>query len=150
MAAFQGQIEEREAAVADREGRLALLDDEYRSFRDAARAREDDLSHELQDRLQQIGSLQGDIEAAGAALVEREAVLQGELARREAELSAQLDRQGRVLIPAKLREMAALDGAVLVSGRGECLEIWNLQRWQETDARLRQRRSTQTPSEDTR
>jgi len=63
---------------------------------------------------------------------------------------AQLDRQGRVLIPAKLREMAALDGAVLVSGRGECLEIWNLQRWQETDARLRQHRSAQSRSEDAR
>src|SRR4030042_1800192 len=61
--------------------------------------------------------------------------------------AARLDRQGRVLIPAKLREMAALDGAVLVSGRGECLEIWNLQRWQETDARLRQGRSTPTPRE---
>jgi len=60
---------------------------------------------------------------------------------------AQLDRQGRVLIPAKLRDMAALDGAVVVSGRGECLEIWDPQRWQETEARLRQRRSSRPNSE---
>ena len=63
---------------------------------------------------------------------------------------AQLDRQGRVLIPAKLRDMAALDGSVLVSGRGECLEIWNLQRWEETLARLSQRRFGQRSSEDAR
>lgn len=54
---------------------------------------------------------------------------------------AQLDRQGRVLIPIKLREKAALDGAVVVVGRGECLEIWNPQRWEETEARLAQGRS---------
>jgi MraZ protein len=52
---------------------------------------------------------------------------------------SQLDRQGRILVPAKLRELAELDGAVVVSGRGECLEIWNPQRWEETVSRLRQR-----------
>ncbi len=54
---------------------------------------------------------------------------------------AQLDRQGRVLVPIKLREKAALDGSVVVSGRGECLEIWNPQRWAETESRLAQGRS---------
>jgi len=50
----------------------------------------------------------------------------------------ELDRQGRVLVPAKLREKAALDGAVIVSGRGECLEIWNPQRWQAEETRMDQ------------
>ena len=57
---------------------------------------------------------------------------------------AQLDRQGRVLVPVKLRELAELDGAVVVSGRGECLEIWNHQRWEETVSRLQQRRSARS------
>ena len=63
---------------------------------------------------------------------------------------AQLDRQGRVLIPLKLREMADLDGAVVVSGRGECLEIWNPQRWEETVSRLQRHRLGQRTSEDER
>jgi MraZ protein len=42
----------------------------------------------------------------------------------------ELDRQGRILVPIKLREKNALDGVVVVCGRGECLEIWNPQRWE--------------------
>jgi MraZ protein len=41
---------------------------------------------------------------------------------------AELDRQGRILIPARLRETAELDGTVVVAGNRECLEIWNPQR----------------------
>jgi transcriptional regulator MraZ len=37
----------------------------------------------------------------------------------------ELDRQGRILIPARLREQAGLNGTVVVSGNRECLEIWN-------------------------
>ena len=44
---------------------------------------------------------------------------------------AELDRQGRILIPAPLREAARLDGAVVINGRRECLEIWNRDRWEE-------------------
>ena len=44
---------------------------------------------------------------------------------------AELDRQGRILIPSQLREAAQLNGAVVISGRRECLEIWNRDRWQE-------------------
>lgn len=43
---------------------------------------------------------------------------------------AELDRQGRILIPAQLREAAQLNGAVIVYGRGECLEVWNRDRWE--------------------
>lgn len=43
---------------------------------------------------------------------------------------AELDRQGRILIPSRLREKAQLNGAVVIWGRGECLDIWNRERWQ--------------------
>ena len=40
--------------------------------------------------------------------------------------NAELDKQGRVLIPPVLREWANLEGQVAVVGTGEGLEIWNL------------------------
>lgn len=43
---------------------------------------------------------------------------------------AELDRQGRILIPARLREQASLNGAVVVAGNRECLEIWNPELWE--------------------
>jgi MraZ protein len=42
---------------------------------------------------------------------------------------AELDRQGRVVVHPFLRQWADLNGAVIISGRGDCLEIWNPQRW---------------------
>jgi MraZ protein len=42
----------------------------------------------------------------------------------------ELDRQGRILIPAKFRETAGVNGAVIIAGRRECLEIWNPERWE--------------------
>ncbi len=44
-------------------------------------------------------------------------------------LDVELDRQGRVLLPPRLRQHGDLDGAVLIVGVGECLEIWNPKRW---------------------
>lgn len=44
---------------------------------------------------------------------------------------AQLDRQGRILLPAEYRREADLNGAVVIIGRRECLEIWNPQRWEQ-------------------
>lgn len=44
---------------------------------------------------------------------------------------AELDRQGRILIPQTLREEARLDGAVVINGRRECLEVWNRDRYEE-------------------
>ena len=41
---------------------------------------------------------------------------------------AELDRQGRILIPATLRERAAVEGRIVILGSLECLEIWNPQR----------------------
>jgi len=59
--------------------------------------------------------------------------LEGRRARRRFDAQSwdtELDRQGRILIPAKFRQWAALEGAVLIAGRRECLEIWNPQRWE--------------------
>lgn len=43
---------------------------------------------------------------------------------------AELDRQGRILVPARLREQAGLTGPVIVAGNRECLEIWDRTRWE--------------------
>jgi MraZ protein len=42
----------------------------------------------------------------------------------------ELDRQGRILIPSRLREKASLNGAVVIAGNRECLEIWNPEAWE--------------------
>ncbi len=41
---------------------------------------------------------------------------------------AQLDAQGRVLVPQILRDRAAMAGEVIVSGRLDHLEVWNHER----------------------
>lgn len=40
-------------------------------------------------------------------------------------LMTQMDPQGRILIPQKLREKAQILGDVVVLGRGDHLEVWN-------------------------
>ncbi|MFO7741532.1 MAG: division/cell wall cluster transcriptional repressor MraZ [Anaerolineae bacterium] len=39
------------------------------------------------------------------------------------------DNQGRVLIPPRLREYAALDGEVVVAGLNTHIELWNPEAW---------------------
>lgn len=41
---------------------------------------------------------------------------------------ADLDRQGRVLVPPQLRGYAGLEGSVVIIGAGEWLEIWDPER----------------------
>ena len=41
----------------------------------------------------------------------------------------EIDRQGRVLVPAGLREFAALDGDVVVVGARDHVELWEPRRW---------------------
>jgi MraZ protein len=48
---------------------------------------------------------------------------------------AELDRQGRILIPPKLRQKADVQGPVLIQGNLECLEIWNPERRKRQDAK---------------
>jgi len=45
-------------------------------------------------------------------------------------VEVELDRQGWVAIPAYLREFAGLDGAVLVNGAINRIELWNPEEWQ--------------------
>ena len=53
---------------------------------------------------------------------------EGRLLRRNffsAAYDAELDRQGRVLIPQQLRQFAGLTNQVVVSGAAEAIEIWD-------------------------
>ncbi len=43
----------------------------------------------------------------------------------------ELDKQGRILIPANLREYAGLEKEVTIIGVGDRIEIWNRERWEE-------------------
>ena len=43
----------------------------------------------------------------------------------------ELDKQGRFLIPVKLREVASLDRDVTIIGAGTRIEIWNKEKWEE-------------------
>ena len=49
-------------------------------------------------------------------------------------IDQKLDKQGRVQIPAGLRESAGLDKEVIVVGVAERIEIWNPSTWQELAA----------------
>lgn len=46
------------------------------------------------------------------------------------------DRQGRVLIPPRLREYAGLDGEVIITGIDTYIEVWNSQAWSEERERV--------------
>jgi MraZ protein len=48
----------------------------------------------------------------------------------------EVDRAGRILIPQFLRASAQLDGAAVMVGVGEYIEIWSLSRWQEQNSSL--------------
>ena len=47
-----------------------------------------------------------------------------------------LDKQGRVLIPPRLREYAGLDGEVLIAGLNTFIELWNPDIWTEERERI--------------
>ena len=44
------------------------------------------------------------------------------------------DGQGRILIPAKLREDAKLEKEVVINGASKCVELWNPERWAPIEA----------------
>jgi MraZ protein len=45
----------------------------------------------------------------------------------------ELDRQGRVAIPQSLREFAALQRDVVISGQFDRIEIWDVERWRQRE-----------------
>ena len=44
------------------------------------------------------------------------------------------DSQGRILIPANLREYAGLEKEVVINGASKCVELWNPERWAPIEA----------------
>jgi len=50
----------------------------------------------------------------------------------------ELDGQGRLIIPAKLRAYAELDSEVTVAGVRDHIEIWDRVAWQDYEAKLEQ------------
>lgn len=46
-------------------------------------------------------------------------------------IQCEVDKQGRILLPAKLRTAAGLEKDVVLAGVGERIEIWDKQRWEE-------------------
>lgn len=42
----------------------------------------------------------------------------------------EIDKQGRILLPANLREYAGITGEAVVAGMDTFLEIWSQERWQ--------------------
>lgn len=48
--------------------------------------------------------------------------------------SCELDKQGRILVPAALREYAGLEKEVVVTGNLERIEIWDKAKWDENSS----------------
>lgn len=48
--------------------------------------------------------------------------------------SVEVDKQGRVLLPANLREFAALEKDIVMIGVGSRIEIWSKERWNDEGA----------------
>lgn len=45
-----------------------------------------------------------------------------------------LDGQGRVALPAPLREYAGIEEEVVIAGANTCLELWNKEQWEQEKA----------------
>ena len=51
---------------------------------------------------------------------------------------ANIDGQGRVPLPASLREYAGIEDEVVIVGANNCFELWSIERWEEEKADSRQ------------
>lgn len=47
--------------------------------------------------------------------------------------TCELDRQGRILVPATLREFAGLEKDVVLAGNLDHIEVWSKSRWEENN-----------------
>jgi transcriptional regulator MraZ len=61
----------------------------------------------------------------------------------------ELDAAGRVMVPAFLVDHAALDRDVVVTGAGDCLEVWDRAAWRDYEPDLTNRITDITASLDT-
>jgi MraZ protein len=59
---------------------------------------------------------------------------------------ADLDGQGRILVPGRLREFAGLGGNAVVVGAAECLEIWEPDRWSQENELVEEQLETMLES----
>ena len=60
---------------------------------------------------------------------------------------AELDKQGRILLPAGLRRYAALEREAVIIGAADRAEIWDAVRWEDYNAAITQERITQAMEE---
>jgi len=51
-------------------------------------------------------------------------------------VDCEIDKQGRILLPARLRDYAQIKDNVVIAGVGRWLEIWSRENWQVEQARL--------------
>ncbi len=51
--------------------------------------------------------------------------------------AVEVDKQGRILLPAKLRQYASLEKDVTLIGAGNHVEIWSTDKWEEAMADVR-------------
>jgi MraZ protein len=61
-------------------------------------------------------------------------------------MDVELDSAGRVMLPAKFMEHAGISREVVITGAGECLELWDRSTWQDYDSDLTARASDLTAS----
>ena len=47
-----------------------------------------------------------------------------------------VDKQGRIVIPANLRESAGLSKEAMIIGASSHIEIWDKQRWEDTSSKV--------------
>lgn len=57
---------------------------------------------------------------------------------------ANLDKQGRVVLPEKLRRHAHINGEVVITGVGRFIEIWSPTEWQQVQQAMQERSAAET------
>lgn len=140
MPVFRGSYEH----TMDDRGRVALPS-RYRA--DFARGAVLRMS---EDGCVEIYTPEGFDEMTKDVAVASRTTLQGRQSRRQfygQAFDAELDRQGRVLVPQSLRQQAGLDGPVIIMGCLECMEIWNPERRRRFEEAQRASSATQGSSE---
>jgi MraZ protein len=61
-------------------------------------------------------------------------------------VAVELDSAGRVMVPARMLSHAGIERDVVVTGAGDCLELWDRSRWEDYDQDLMARAPDLTAS----